>query len=176
MGGSDAGIWVTSGRYPDGEASCKITWDGQEWIAPVEDIRVTALDLVTCAAYAEMMMKLIDLGLPPQHVTAFTTDLLSDAGRRMFGTEQAITVMPAGSSKRRQPLVLLKHGPLKGSVSPAEARGMALGRLEAAEASESDQLVSEALRATGIADVAAQGKLFGYLRSLRSGDTTGDGR
>lgn len=39
--------------------------------------------------------------------------------------------------------------------------------LEIAEATESDQLVSEALRAAGIDD-GTQEKLFGYLRELRA--------
>ena len=45
---------------------------------------------------------------------------------------------------------------------------MALRWLAAAEATESDQLVSEALRATG-SDEGAQEKVFGYLRKLRDG-------
>ena len=49
---------------------------------------------------------------------------------------------------------------------PAEARSMALQWLEAAEATESDQLVSEALRGTGF-DGGQQERVFGYLRELR---------
>ena len=45
---------------------------------------------------------------------------------------------------------------------------MALRWLATAEATESDQLVSEALRATGSGD-GEQEKLFGYLRKLRDG-------
>jgi hypothetical protein len=44
---------------------------------------------------------------------------------------------------------------------------MALAWLEVAEATESDQLVAEALRAAGAVDEAAMGKVFGYLRELR---------
>src|SRR5207244_3907920 len=96
------------------------------------------------------------------------TDLLSGSGKRYFGAKSTVTMLPAGSSKRREAFVLLKRGSLEGSVSPAEARAMALRWLAAAEATESDQLVSEALRATG-SDDEAQEKLFGYLRKLRDG-------
>jgi len=163
----DETIWVTSTRDPDGRPVCEINWGDKHYYAPVADVRQTALDLVTCAAYAEMMMKLAALGLPAGHVSAFTTDLLSDAGRTMFGTPRTVTLLPAGSTKRKQALVLLRRGSSEGALSPDEARGMALDWLQVAEATESDQLVAEALRATGIASEAETGKLFGYLRELR---------
>ena len=160
-------IWIESTRGPDDEPACLITWGPVQWYAPVEDVRETAIDLVTCAAYAEMMMTLITRAhLPASVVSQFTTDLLSDSGRKMFGAKTTVTLMPAGSSKRREAFVLLKRGSLDGIVSPREARAMALRWLAVAEATESDQLVSEALRATG-SDEGAQGKLFGYLRELR---------
>ena len=80
-------------------------------------------------------------------------------------------VKPAGSTKRREALVLLKRGSQAGELNPDEARAMALRWLAVAEATESDQLVSEALRATG-SDEAAAEKLFGYLRELRSSKDT----
>jgi hypothetical protein len=51
--------------------------------------------------YAEMMMKLVGLGLPAAQVSAFTSDLLAEAGRRMFGASATVELMPAGSTKRR---------------------------------------------------------------------------
>jgi len=163
----DTTIWVISTRGPDDEPVCEINWGTKHYYAPVADVRQTALDLVTCAAYAEMMMKLAGLGLPAQAVSAFTTDLLSDAGRTMFGTPRTITLLPAGSTKRKEALVLLSRGSSEGMVSAAEARDMALQWLEAAEGTESDQLVAEALRATRIADADEVARLFGYLRKLR---------
>jgi hypothetical protein len=160
-------IWVISTRGPDDKPVCEINWGKKRYYAPVADVRQTALDLVTCAAYAEMMMKLAGLGLPARHVSAFTSDLLSDAGRTMFGTPRTITLLPAGSTKRKQALVLLNRGSSEGALSPDEARGMALQWLEAAEATESDQLVTEALRATRIASATDIVQLFGYLQKLR---------
>lgn len=160
-------IWVISTRGPDDQPVCEINWGAKRYYAPVEDVRQTALDLVTCAAYAEMMMKLAGLGLPAKAVAAFTSDLLSDAGRTMFGTPRTITLLPAGSTKRQEALVLLSRGSSEGMVSPDVARGMALQWLEAAEATESDQLVTEALRATRIAGSDEIAQLFGYLRKLR---------
>jgi hypothetical protein len=164
---SDEIIWIESTRDPDGEPVCGLTWGPLQFYAPVEDVRQTALDLVTCAAYSEMMMTLIvKVGLGADVVSQFTSDLLSGAGRFFFGAKTTITMLPAGSSKRREALVLLSRGSMRGAVSPDEARAMALRWLAVAEATESDQLVSEALRATG-ADEAATEKLFGYLRELR---------
>jgi hypothetical protein len=163
-------IWVTSVRDPDGATVCEISWGGQEWYPSVAAIRMTALDLVTCAAYAEMMMKLIGLGLPKEHVLKFTADMLSGTDRTMFGTPETVELHPAGSTKRREPLVVVKRGTLEGSFSPEVARGMALQWLEVAEAAESDQLVAEALRVNG-ADEAYMEKVFGYLRSLRTSET-----
>jgi hypothetical protein len=164
---SDESILIESTRGPDDEPCCLITWSKLQFYASVEDVRQTALDLVTCAAYSEMMMTLIvKAGLGADVVSAFTSDLLSGAGRSFFGAKTTLTLLPAGSSRRREALVLLSRGSMRGAVSPDEARAMALRWLAVAEATESDQLVSEALRATG-ADEAATEKLFGYLRELR---------
>ena len=163
-------IWIESTRGPDDEPVCQISWNGLDWYAPVDDVRETALDLMTCAAYAEMMMTLITrVKLSAGVVSQFTTDLLDGRAKRFFGAKTTITLTPAGSSKREEPLVLLGRGSLRGALSPYEARAMALRWLAVAEATESDQLVSEALRATG-SDEAAAEKLFGYLRELRKED------
>ena len=157
-----------TGDGPDDEPVCKVTWDGRGWHAPVEDVRETALDLVTCAAYAEMMMTLITRAkLSPEIVSRLATEMLDGRDKRSFGAKATMTLLPAGSSKRRQALVLLKRGSLEGELTPGEARAMALAWLAVAEATESDQLVSEALRATGV-PAETQDRLFGYLRELRS--------
>lgn len=166
------GIWIKSTRGPDDEPVCEITWGPLQWYAPVADVRETAIDLVTCAAYAEMMMTLIvRAGIPPEIVQQLTTDLLSGTGRRMFGTPATMELLPAGGSskrsKQRHALVLLKRGSLDYALSPHAARTMALGWLQVAEGTESDQLVGEALRSTGVPD-EAQESVFGYLRALRS--------
>jgi hypothetical protein len=171
-GEAGPGIWIKSTRGPDDEPACEVTWGPLQWYAPVADVRETAIDLVTCAAYAEMMLTLIvRAGIPPEIVQQLTTDLLSGTGRRMFGTPATMELMPAGGSsrrtKRRHALVLLKRGSLDAALSPDEARAMALAWLQVAEGTESDQLVSEALRGTGVpGDV--QDRLFGYLRHLRA--------
>lgn len=161
-------IWIESTRGPDDEPACLITWGALRYYAPVGDVRQTAVDLVTCAAYAEITMTmLVTLNLPPQVASRFASALLSLSGRRYFGAKTTVTMLPAGSSKRREALVTLNRGSLDAVVSAEEARAMALQWLEIAEATESDQLVSEALRATG-SDAGTQEKLFGYLRELRS--------
>jgi hypothetical protein len=161
------GIWIVSTRGPDDEPVCQITWDGQDWYAPVEDVRETAADLMTCAAYAEMMMTLtVRLELPPETASAFATDMLRDRPKRFFGAKTTMTMLPAGDSRRRQPLVVLKRGSREAMLFPDEARDMAMAWFAVAEATESDQMVSEALRTMGI-PAATQEHLFGYLRELR---------
>lgn len=166
-------LWIESTRGPDDEPVCGLTWGPLQWYAPVEDVRATALDLITCAAYAEMMMTMVlRVGVPPETASAFATDLLSGAGRTGFGRDTTVSMLPAGSSKRRAAFVLLDRGAQKGVLNPREAREMALYWFSVAEATESDQLVSEALRATG-GDEGQAEKVFGYLRELRSGKPAG---
>jgi hypothetical protein len=163
----DDRIDIVSTRDPDRDPVCELTWGPLQWYATVPDVRETALDLMTCAAYAEMMMTLItDAGLPPEVVARFTTVLLEGREKRYFGAATTLRMMPAGASKQKQPLVLLKRGSMDGMLKPDEAREMALYWLETAEATESDQLVGEALRAVGISPESVA-SAFGYLRQLR---------
>lgn len=76
-------------------------------------------------------------------------------------------LLPGGSTRTGEAVVLLRRGSKRGMVVPSAARSMALQWLGAAEATESDQLVSEALRGTGL-DGEAE-RVFGYLRELRKG-------
>jgi hypothetical protein len=167
-GDDDDGIWIASTRDPDNEPVCEVTGGGVRCYAPVGDVRETAADLMTCAAYAEMMMTLITrAGLGADVVSQLATDMLGGREKRFFGAKTTMELLPAGSSKRKQALVLLKRGSLNGEVTPDEARVMALEWFAVAEATESDQLVSEALRATGV-PADTQERLFAYLRELRS--------
>ena len=161
-------IWIESTRGPDDEPCCLITFGPLQAYASVDDVRTTALDLITCAAHSELLMTMVvKVSLSAGVVSRFATELLSGAGRSYFGAKTTMTMLPAGSTKRREALVLLKRGSQAGELSPDEARAMALRWLAVAEATESDQLVSEALRATG-SDEAGTEKVFGYLRELRS--------
>jgi len=167
MTDDDEALWIESTRGPDDEPACLITWAAFQWYAPVAAVRRTAVDMVSCAAYAEMMMTLVaKLNLDGKIASALITDLLDGRGRERFGTAETVDLVPAGSTKTGAAVVLIGRGSKRGSVYAAEARSMALQWLEVAEATESDQLVSEALRGTGIGD-GQQERLFGYLRELR---------
>lgn len=167
MSDADDTLWVESTRGPDDEPACLITWGPLQWYAPVEDVRSAALDMLTCAAYAEMMMQLVaKLSLPAGTASAFIMDLLDGRGGRGFGSKATVTLLPAGSTKTGTAVVVLSRGSKRGLVFAAEARSMAMQWLGAAEATESDQLVTEALRSTGT-DAAGQERLFGYLKELR---------
>jgi hypothetical protein len=163
-------LWIESTRGPDDEAACLFTWGPHQWYAPVADVRRSALDLVSCAAYAEMMMLLVvKLKLGAKMASAFVTDLLDSRGGRKFGGPATLDMLPVGSTRTGDALVLISRGSKRATLLPAEARGMALGWLGAAESTESDQLVSEALRGTGMDDQAE--RVFGYLRELRKEKT-----
>lgn len=163
----DDTLWVESTRGPDDKPACLLTWGAFQWYAEVADVRSTALDMVSCAAYAEMMMTLVArLKLDGKIASALITDLLSGTGRRQFGSDDTVDLLPAGSTKSGDAVVLLRRGSKRGSVLAATARTMALQWIEAAEATESDQLVSEAMRGTGL-DGGQQERVFAYLRELR---------
>lgn len=162
-------LTISSTRGPDHEPVCGLHWHGEHWHAPVADVRETALDLVTCASYAEMMMQLRkDLNLPPRTVSALVTALFASQGRKRFGCPTTIGLLPAGDSRKNAPVVLLKRKQTgrQGLVDAAGARRMALRWLEAAEGTESEQLLSEAMRGAAIGPDVTE-KVFGYLRELR---------
>jgi hypothetical protein len=165
------GIWIVSTRDPDDEPVCQVTWGPLQWYATVDDVREAAADLVTCAAYAEMMKVLItEGGLKPRLVQHFTELILRGREKRFFGAPTMMELQPAGARNGagdRLAVVLLRRGSMQEGLQPDEARAAALGWLQVAEGTESDQLVSEALRATGVPEDTA-GKVFGYLRQLRS--------
>lgn len=161
-------IWVESTRGADDEPVYLLTWGSLQWYAEVEVARKTALDLVTCAAYAEMMMLMTTaLDLPGNIASQLMTDLLRGSGIHRFGSNDTVDLLPVGSTKTGKPWVQLKRGNKEGHLSPAEARGMALQWLEVAEATESDQLITEVLQSAGI-DNATQETVFRYLRELRN--------
>jgi hypothetical protein len=174
MGGQAAGddvqLRIESTRGPDDQPVCQITLGTDQWFAGVADVRKTALDMLACAAYAEMLMLLVTkLDLDGETASAVITDLLSSSGRERFGARNTLELAPAGSTKTGTPVVILMRGAERDAVHAHVARTIAGQWLGVAEATESDQLVSEALRSTGM-DVAAQELVFGYLRALRSPD------
>lgn len=173
-------IRIASTRDPDGEPVCELAWGQKHWYAPVADVRRTALDLVTCAAYAEMMREMIlKAGIPPSTVEAFATSLLRGVGRRQsqpwsgggFGAATTMDLIPASGIHKptgeRLACVLLACSGMDGMLTADEAREMAGIWLATAEATESDQLVAEAYRATHRGNDAGLTTLFGYLRKLR---------
>lgn len=166
-------IWIVSTRDPDRQPVCKLRWGPEEWYAPVADVRETALDLLECAVYAQQLILLhTRVGLPPHVISEFIGDLAGQhrpPGKRFFGAKSTITLAPGGSTKRRESVVMLKRGSKNGAISPAEAREMAQVWLTAAEATQSDQLVTEALTNIGRVDEEWVEGFFGYLQQLRDG-------
>src|SRR5256885_8235551 len=125
-------IGIVSTRGPDDEPVCEITWGPLQWYAPVEAVRQTAEDLFTCAAYADMLIELSGVtSVPPEVLSEFGSALLGRAvrdrpGRTRLGNPDTIGVLPAGSTRRREPLVVLSRGCVDGTVSrttaPAKGR------------------------------------------------------
>lgn len=163
-------ITIVPGRDPDAPTDCLISWQGQDWTAPVDVVRATVVDLFTVATWADVMMHVtMKLGLDPHTASEFTGDLIvSQTGRRDWGYAETLSLLPVGSTKDKQGLVLIRRRHLDGIVTTETARQMGLQWLTAAEAAESDQLVTEALRtAGGLSEERIEG-LFAYLRELRS--------
>jgi hypothetical protein len=104
MGGiDDDTLWVESTRGPDGEPVCLLTWGPFQWHAPVGEVREAALDLASCAAYAEMMMLLVaKLKLDGRLASAIVTDLLDGRGGRKFGGDSTVDLLPAGVDEDRR--------------------------------------------------------------------------
>lgn len=163
-------ITIVSGRDPDRPTDCLISWDGHDWTATAQLVRATAADLFTVAAYADMIIHLVvETRLDPDTASALAGDLIvSQTGRHAFGSEHTISLLPAGSTKKRKGMVHIRRGRLDGVVDTAAARHMGAQWLTVAEAAESDQLVAEALRTAGGIDEARIDGLFAYLRELRS--------
>jgi hypothetical protein len=160
---------IVSTRGPDHEPVCMLTWGPLQWYAPVAGIREAALDMLTCAAYAEFMMVLVTtVKLPPHVVNRATGEMLAGRDKPYFGTKTTVTMIPAGDSRQKQPLVLLKRGARDGVVTAATAREMALAWLETAAGTDSDQLLSAALREARIGE-DQQDMLFALLMQMRAG-------
>jgi hypothetical protein len=164
-------VFVGSLRAVDGgPAHCLFRWRGLEWYAPVGDVRATAFDLVECAIYAELMMLLVaKVGLPAHVVSRLAADLAEKAspGRRFWGRKSTMQLTPVGSSKTGDAAVLVRRGSRSMPVPPQDARRMAGDWLAAAEASESDQVVAEALSAAGLSGEGWVDGFFAQLRLLR---------
>lgn len=165
-------IYICSAQDPDAPTECLLSWQGQDWRATVKEVRTTAVDLFTVAAWADMMMFLMGkLDLPPGVMTAMMSDLLGEIvrreGRKGFGASATFSLTPVGSSKAGRGLVLLERRKQQVVLETEEARTMGLHWLEIAEASESDQLLTETLRTAGQMDAQRIEGVFAYLRELR---------
>jgi hypothetical protein len=172
-------LYIVSTRDPDLRPVCQLNWGQLEWYADVSDVRDTALDLVECAALADLMMLLVTkVGLAPDIVSRLMGDMVIASrpnGKRFFGTKATITLTPGGSSKRGEAVVMLQRGSMRGAVSPAEAREMAGVWFSAAEATESDRVVADALGEVGKLDEGWVDGFFALLRHLRGGGDVADG-
>ena len=160
----------------DAPPACLLRWGPREWYAPVDDVRRTAEDLFTCAAYADMIGELLRIDLPPDVISGLTTAMLADRQPRYFGCRDTVFLLPAGSSKQRQGCVLLaqhdefRRGHADHLLAPDEARTMSRAWLTAAEASEADTLFDGVIQRAGWMTDPELDALFGVLSDIRSGN------
>jgi hypothetical protein len=161
-------VWIESTRGADDEPVCLVTVGPYQSYPSVDEVRRTAIDLVTCAAYAEMMGRLIrKVKLPPETAAEFVSDIMASSGRRFFGTVHTLMMLPATQHHGRSPVVVFDRGKWDGLVTADEARDMALYWLSVAEATESDQLVTGAMADAGI-PAGVQAMIFQLLHAQRS--------
>jgi hypothetical protein len=167
----DGGIWIASTRTAPGSdlpSACLITWDGEGWYAATEDVRVTGVDLIEAATWANTMMVMAKLGLPTPQLSQFFGDAISKARKgREFGLPATIMLMPAGSTKRGKAVVLLMRGDKRAEVDSDVAVSMGQQWLEIAEAVDSDRVVVAALREMGTPD-GIEALLFSKMFELRT--------
>lgn len=162
-------LLIESTRTHDGEPACLLTWGPLQFYSEVAAVRETALDMVVCSVYSEMMMEMNTRAkIPPEIVSAFASAMLAHRTKRYFGHKTNVMLTPAGSSERNEAMVLLRRGSHKGYVTPGEARQTALDWMEAAEASESDTLLGRALEALPDRPDDLDERLFDQLRQLRA--------
>lgn len=167
-------IESTRDRHEMGVA-CLLRWGAVEKYAPIGEVRATAEDLFTCAAYAEMIGELLRIGLDKRMIGQLTTAMLTGRQPRYFGSPGTVFLLPVGSSTLHVGMVALARrnefhrGQAEETLSPGEAREMGRAWLTAAEASESDTLVGAVLERRGWLDAGDLDILFGLLREIREG-------
>lgn len=172
----DDSIWIESTRdRGDQGRACLLRWGAVERYAAVADVRQTAEDLFTCAAYAELLGELLRIGLDGQTTTEMLRAMLDRRQPRFFGTLSTLFLLPGGSSVRREGVVLLARrdlfhkGHADACLSPDEARTMGRTWFAVAEASESDTLFGGVLERAGWMSPTEMDALFGLLYDIRSG-------
>lgn len=144
------GIFIQSIRTIPGSdmpTGALITWDDETWMADIDDVRRTAMDMIECVVLAETMIGFIRLGLPAQQMSRFVADMVRRTGRDMFGTTATMELTPTGSTKRKAASVRFERGKQVADIASDVVRTIAQQWLEIAEAVDSDRHIVTALRA-----------------------------
>jgi hypothetical protein len=155
--------------------ACRLEWFGREWFAGLDDVRQTAEDLFSCAAYADLIGELMRIGLDSPSITGLMQSVIKDRRPAYFGTPTTAFLLPGGSSQRKMGTVLLGRrnlfhkGKADGWLTPDEAREMGRHWLEAAEGSVQDTLFDQVLRRAGWLGDAELEALFELLSDVRQG-------
>lgn len=154
----------------DGSAVCRLSWHGLDWHATAAAVRQTAIDLVTAAAYADLIGVLLRTGRSTQGVQRLLSSVLTRAepGRTFLGHRDTIRLGPAGSSRNSAGAVIVQRGSLGGQLDPGEARAMARQWFEAAEASEQDVLFTGVLTRAQWLTAEEMEAVFGLVAEHRA--------
>jgi hypothetical protein len=172
-------LWMESTRSLNGkDPHCLMRWNGHEKYVLVADVRRTAEDLITCAAYADMISELMRKDFESHLITAMIQATMRDGGKRdhSFGGYSTMFLLPGGSSAKQQGMVLIGRrdqfhkGKTDGVLLPDDARDMAWNWMAAAEASEADTLFSAVLERAGWMDRTEMNAVFDLLMDIRSGN------
>ena len=172
---TDEVISIESTRDPgDAGRACLVRWGAVERYASVDDTRRTAEDLMTCAAYADLIGELLRIGLDAKSLAGLMRSIVSKRQQRYFGTPQTLFLLPGGSSQRKVGVVLLgrrdlfHQGKTDGVLTADESRTMPRAWLEAAEASEADSLLHQVLSRADWLSGEELDAVFGLVRDIRS--------
>ena len=176
IGSDDADtFWITSSAPLDGQENaelppCHLSWKGWEGYAACQAVTQTALDMLACAAYADVLGELLRAGLDGPTVTHMITGVIRHSGRTGFGHPDVFHPLPAGSSRARVGRVLLERGGKngqRGTLTADEARHMAVNMLKVANAVEYDQAAAEALNSVLGLGAREREPVFAYMRAMR---------
>jgi hypothetical protein len=173
----DIDLWIESTRSRSGaDPVCLMRWNDHEKYVSVADVRQTAEDLFTCAAFADMISELMRKDFESHLITAMVQATLRDGGKRdHFGTHSTLFLLPGGASAQQQGMVLIGRrdqfhkGKVDGALLPDEARRTGRDWMAAAEAAEADTLFSAVLERAGWLGETEMDAVFGLLSDIRSG-------
>ena len=155
QGDTGTSLYIESAVNTDPHSTpvCRVQWDDLTLTPSVYAVMATAIDMYTCAAYADVLIGLMRSGIPPNDTARLATFMLSnygkEHGRHYLGHKETFTMLPAGSTTDKTSAVVLRRGSKHSRLNTAQTREIASHWLQAATVSQQDSLVASSVMAIG---------------------------